>query len=205
MHNGLFSNLSLTRLVIRARSIYSLNRRIGRRSNLCIWRRLPRIVGLLSQLMQLMRQTHGPIYQFTILISISQVVPVSIFCLITVCDLLRLQRSILSIFHDSDADTRAVTGREALSTATSRSELCVWCYVLGFSIDVVVSSQKATAFVISVCQQGAGHLEIIERRLIVGTTKVKLVWLLLAQRKEIFTVLTFLIICFFGQQRRPLP
>jgi hypothetical protein len=147
--------------------------------------------------MQLMRQPHRSIYQFTILISISQVVSIRIFCLITVCDLLRLQRSILSIFHDSDADTLTVTGREALSTTTSRSELCIWCYVLGFSIDVVMCSQKVATFVISVCQQGAGRLEIIERRLIVSATKVKLVFLL-AQRKEIFTIFTFLIICFFA-------
>ena len=109
------------------------------RSKLCISGWLPRIVGLLSELMQLMRQPHRPMYQFTILISISQVVSIRIFCLITVCDLLRLQRSILSILHDSNADTLTMTGREAWST-TSRSELCVWCYVLGFGIDVGVSS-----------------------------------------------------------------
>lgn len=113
--------------------------------------------------MQLMRQPNRSVYQFTILISISQVVSIRIFCLITVCDLLRLQGSILSILHDSDADTLAVAGREALSSTTSRSELRIWCYVLGFSIDVVVCCQKVAAFVISVCQQGAGRLEIIER------------------------------------------
>lgn len=151
-----------------------------------------------------MRQPNRSVYQFTILISISQVVSIRIFCLITVCDLLRLQGSILSILHDSDADTLAVAGREALSTTTSRSELRIWCYVLGFSIDVVVCCQKVAAFVISVCQQGAGRLEIIERWLIVSATKVELVFLL-AQRKEIFTIFTFLIICFLAQQGRPLP
>ena len=154
--------------------------------------------------MQLMRQAHRPMYQFTILISISQVVSIRIFCLITVCDLLRLQRSILSIFHDSNADTLTVTCREAWST-TPRSELCVWCYVLGLGIDVGVSSQKVTAFVICVCQQGARRLEIIERRLVVGATKVELVLPLLAQRKEVFTNFVFLIICFLTQQSTPLP
>ena len=154
--------------------------------------------------MQLMRQPHRPVYQFTVLISISQVVSIRIFCLITVCDLLRLQRSILSIFHDSNADTLTMTGREAWST-TSRSELCIWCYVLGLGIDVGVSSQKVAAFVISVCQQGAGRLEIIERRLVVGATKVELVLLLLAQRKEVFTNFVFLIVCFLAQQTRSLP
>ena len=154
--------------------------------------------------MQLMRQPHRPVYQFTILSSISQVVSIRIFCLITVCDLLRLQRSILSVFHDADADTLTMTGREALSAAASRSELCVWCYVLWFGIDVVVCCQKVATFVISVCQQGAGRLEIIKRWLIVGATKVKLVFLL-AQRKEIFTIFAFLIICFLAEKRRPLP
>lgn len=85
---------------------------------------------MLSQLMQLMRQSCWLIYQFTVLISISHVVAICIFRLITVCDLLCLQRSILSISHDADADPLAVAGREALSTTTSRSELCVRCYVL---------------------------------------------------------------------------